>query len=140
VENFAQKKFAHTGFERELFVLSSSEFITATVIVQMSACASGSGMTCWARSLGVKKKLLRTAAPKLFYAHGQMAQCQRAASEKRKRFTAKIAKEIAKFANKILQRRGSKDLPQRTRRKTLNAKGREGTWLTLLAKFVPFAV
>ena len=37
MENFAQKKFAHSGFEREVFVLSSGELITATAIVQMSA-------------------------------------------------------------------------------------------------------
>jgi hypothetical protein len=34
VENFAHNHCAPIGFERELFVLSSSEFITATVIVQ----------------------------------------------------------------------------------------------------------
>ena len=34
MENFARIFFAQTGFERELFLLSSSEFITATRVVQ----------------------------------------------------------------------------------------------------------
>jgi hypothetical protein len=51
VENFAQKKFAHTGFERELSLLSSSECITATAIVQIAARATRPGITRWARSL-----------------------------------------------------------------------------------------
>jgi hypothetical protein len=40
VENFAQKKFPQSGFERELFLLSSGEFITATFIVHIAARAA----------------------------------------------------------------------------------------------------
>jgi hypothetical protein len=34
VENFAKEFFAMSGFEREVFFLSSSEYVTATRVVQ----------------------------------------------------------------------------------------------------------
>lgn len=48
MENFAKKNFAQSDFKREVFVLSSSECVTATWVVQKNAllprrCRSGVG-------------------------------------------------------------------------------------------------
>jgi dihydrodipicolinate reductase len=46
-----RKKIAHTGFEREVFVLSSGELITATTVVQRRDFAKRPWIACGARGL-----------------------------------------------------------------------------------------